>query len=81
MKDEIGCVFFILLLWGAGWAIVNFWPVLLILAAFGVMIAIAAAYEAKPNPQREIRKAEQEAKREINKAGKTYRKYVKDLTK
>lgn len=81
MKDALGCGFFLLLLWGAGAVIINFWPVILILTVIGVVVLIAHAYEPPPDPKREIREAEREAKQAINKAGKAYRKQVNDLTK
>lgn len=66
---------------GGAWVVINFWPVLLILAFVGVGVAIAVNYEPPPDPQREIRQAEEEAKRAIDSAGKNYRKRVNDLTK
>jgi fatty acid desaturase len=84
MDDIVGFLAFAVfvgLLAAGAWVVINFWPVLLILAVVGVVALIAHAYEPPPDPRREIQEAEQEAKQAINSAGKAYRKRVDDLTK
>lgn len=79
--DFIVFVIFILVLWGIGWLVINFWPILIILAFVGVGVFIAHVYEPPPDPRREIQDAKNKAMQDIDKAGKAYRKQVKDLTK
>jgi hypothetical protein len=81
MGDFIAFLVFVGLLAGGLWVVVNFWPVLLLLAIVGVGVFIAHVYEPPPDPRREIREAQEQAEREIKSAGKAYRKRVKDLTK
>jgi hypothetical protein len=81
MGDFIAFLVFVGLLAGGIWVVVNFWPVLLVLAIIGVVALIAHAYEPPPDPRREIREAQEQAEREIHNAGKAYRKRVSNLTK
>lgn len=80
MDHIIGVLVFGLMV-GAALILYEYWPIFLLLALISVVVVIAYNYEPPPDPRREIREAEQEAKQAINSAGKAYRKRVNDLTK
>ena len=82
MDDGLGgCLGAVVILAVIGWVLVNYWPIVLGVVLVGGIGAAAYAFRPPPDPKNEINKAAREAEKSISKAGKAYRKRVKELTK
>ena len=82
MDDDLGgCLVTVLILAGLWWVLSNYWPIVLGIVVVGGIAIAAYALRPKPTPKDEINNAARDAEKSVGKAGKAYRKRVKNLKK